>query len=116
MAQTPVIHVALSDNMSHGYQHRPQLQLDHGPRHGAFSDVSHDVTMAPVGSAGHSDSDEPNSCTALLNTYMTLGSSNIPGIHMFINGKSSFGYQIYTMVVDWPWRGGQCFFNLFNIF
>lgn len=65
------------------------------------SSPGHDVTMAPVGSAGHSNQLEPSSYMALESKYglwsWPLVMAQIPGIHAALAGKRNF--------TSWPLLG-----------
>ena len=45
-AQITDIHMAFDGNTGHRHQHTPQLQLDHGSRHGPQQHMDQDINMA----------------------------------------------------------------------
>lgn len=66
--------VGLSGNMGFGHQHRPQLQQDHGPRHGLSNNSRLNDTMVLEGNRGHPDQHGPTG-SMTPNTNMTLDGS-----------------------------------------
>lgn len=62
--QVLVIHMAFNGYLSHGFQPRPCLRWDHGPRQSPWQQTGPDTIMSPVGSTDLSDQHDTSSDTA----------------------------------------------------